>query len=554
MTFAETEKTELKQRFTETVVKEIVAFLNTDGGTIYIGVNDDGSVCGVSNIDESLKKIADILEMQILPDPRSFVELGTKYIGQQHIIEIKISKGESLYYIKKYGRSAQGCFVRVGSTSRSMTEQQITITHNKYLDSKVKITEMAGGIKNPTFKYLKLLLTEKGYTINEKTFAENFHLLTRDGVFNKMSDLLADRNEVSIKVVRFKGKSKADGIAFRNEYGEKCLVVAMTQAFDYCADVINSTRTSFRRGVRINTPLFDRDAFREVWFNACLHNNWADGTPPAIYIFTDRIEIISTGGLPANLSKEDFFRGVSKPVNDELAKLFIRLDLMEQTGYGVPLVAGRYGQSVFEFLDFFLRVTIPFAYEIDEEEWNEPVNDGEKKEQVTKNEGLNEGLNKNEPVNEPVNDGENKKEQVNDGEKKEQVTKNEGINEGLNKNEPVNDGEKKEQAKEQVTKYERLNKNEPVNDGEKKEQVKNGDNKKEQVRKRIQELVSSINGENSKKELMERLHLNGRRNFMDNYINPALQEGFIEATQPNSPNSPTQKYRLTQKGLSIKLK
>ena len=79
-----------------------------------------------------------------------------------------------------------------------MTEQQITITHNKYLDSKVKITEMAGGIKNPTFKYLKLLLTEKGYTINEKTFAENFHLLTRDGVFNKMSDLLADRNEVSI--------------------------------------------------------------------------------------------------------------------------------------------------------------------------------------------------------------------------------------------------------------------------------------------------------------------------------------------------------------------
>lgn len=68
--------------------------------------------------------------------------------------------------------------------------------------------------------------------------------------------------------------------------------------------------------------------------------------------------------------KEDFFRGVSKPVNEELAKLFIRLDLMEQTGYGIPLVTEKYGKDVFEFLDFFLRVTIPFAFEIEGEEQN----------------------------------------------------------------------------------------------------------------------------------------------------------------------------------------
>ena len=365
MTFAETEKTELKQRFADSLPKEIVAFLNTDGGTIYIGVNDDGSVCGVTSLDESLKKIADILESQILPDPRQFVELNTKYIEQKHVIEIKVQRGFDLYYIKKYGRSSQGCYIRVGSTSRSMTEQQINLAHNRYLDSKVKITEIASRIKNPTFQYLKLLLTEKGLNVNESTFAENFHLLTSGGQYNRMAELLADKNEVSIKVVRFKGKNKSDGIAIRNEYGEKCLVVAMKQAYDYCADVINETHTSFTNGVRNDKPLFDRDAFREVWFNACLHNNWADGTPPAIYIYTDRMEIISTGGLPANLSKDDFFRGVSKPVNEELARLFIRLDLMEQTGYGIPLVTERYSRNAFEFLDFFLRVTIPFAFEIE---------------------------------------------------------------------------------------------------------------------------------------------------------------------------------------------
>lgn len=365
MTFSETEKTELKQKLTDSIPKEIVAFLNTDGGTIYIGVNDDGSVCGIEKLDESLKKIADMIESQILPESSSFVELGTKYIENEHIIEIKVRKGESLYYIKKYGRSSQGCYVRVGSTCRSMTEEQINTVHNKYLDAKVKITEIPSRLNNPTFQYLKLLLVEKGFSINEKTFAENFHLLTKDGNYNKMAELLADKNETSIKVVRFYGKEKADGIALRNEYGEKCLIVAMKQAFDYCTDVINETRTSFSKGVRNDKKLFDSDAFREVWFNACLHNNWADGTPPAIYVYTDRMEIVSTGGLPANLSKEDFFKGISKPVNEELAKLFIRLDLMEQTGYGIPLVTRRYGKTVFEFLDFFLRVTIPFEFEIE---------------------------------------------------------------------------------------------------------------------------------------------------------------------------------------------
>ena len=133
MIFTETEKTELKQKLTDSIPKEIVAFLNTDGGTIYIGVNDDGSVCGIEKLDESLKKIADIIENQILPESSSFVELGTKYIENKHIIAIKIRKGESLYYIKKYGRSSQGCYVRVGSTCRSMTEEKIHTVHNKYL-------------------------------------------------------------------------------------------------------------------------------------------------------------------------------------------------------------------------------------------------------------------------------------------------------------------------------------------------------------------------------------------------------------------------------------
>ena len=197
MNFTETEKIEMKQRVNEILPKEIVAFLNTVGGTVYIGVCDDGTVCGVQNLDESLKNIAEILENQILPDARSFVELGTKFVDGKHIIEIKVQKGDGLYYIKKYGRSSQGCYIRIGSTSRPMTEDQIIAVHNKYLGSKVKITQIASRIEKPSFQYLKLLLVEKGFTINEAAFAQNFHLLTQDGSYNNMAELLADKNDVS---------------------------------------------------------------------------------------------------------------------------------------------------------------------------------------------------------------------------------------------------------------------------------------------------------------------------------------------------------------------
>lgn len=120
MIFQETEKVELKKILNDTLPKEIVAFLNSFDGTIYIGVEDDGTVIGVNNLDETQKRIADIITTQILPNPQSLIELGTKFIDGKNVIEIKVQKGNALYYIRKYGRSANGCFMRIGTTCRSM--------------------------------------------------------------------------------------------------------------------------------------------------------------------------------------------------------------------------------------------------------------------------------------------------------------------------------------------------------------------------------------------------------------------------------------------------
>ncbi len=92
MIFLETENIELKRILNDTLPKEIVAFLNSYGGTIYIGVEDNGTVVGIRDLDDNLKKIADRITTQILSDPQSLIELGTKYIDDKNVVEIKVKK------------------------------------------------------------------------------------------------------------------------------------------------------------------------------------------------------------------------------------------------------------------------------------------------------------------------------------------------------------------------------------------------------------------------------------------------------------------------------
>lgn len=176
-----------------------------------------------------------------------------------------------------------------------------------------------------------------------------------------MANILSDSNSFSIKVARFQGKDKTKLIK-RNEYGYKCLLLAIKQVLDY-AEALNETTVELVSAQRKETKLFDFACFREAWLNACLHNKWSKLTPPAVYFFDDRIEIISTGGLPVDYSQEDFFSGRSRPVNLELQQIMVQLQFIEQTGHGVPLIVSKYGKKAFDLSDNFITVTIPLNHQ-----------------------------------------------------------------------------------------------------------------------------------------------------------------------------------------------
>ena len=119
---------------------------------------------------------------------------------------------------------------------------------------------------------------------------------------------------------------------------------------------------------RKEVEMIDSKALKEAVINAIVHNDYSYGNSPIIELYSDRIEITSAGGLPQELSKNDFFNGVTAPRNKELIRVFKDIDLIENIGSGILRILKAYEKECFIFMDHFLRVSFryrenPFKYD-----------------------------------------------------------------------------------------------------------------------------------------------------------------------------------------------
>lgn len=328
-------------------IVSLASMLNKNGkGTLYFGVRNDGEVLGQQIGDRTLREISQGIANAIKPQivPTIIMEL----CDDKNVIKVTVEGDEKPY--SAYGRY----YMRSADEDREITPQQL---RNLMLSKSDSIVNIEANNQELTFEQLKMLYAGNDLTLRESTFEQNLNLFTRDGTYNLMASILADVNSYSIKVAVFRGTDKTD-LVKRNEYGYKCMLVAVKQVLDYM-EALNDTIVDVGGSLRKESRLFDFPCFREAWLNACLHNRWSRQTPPAVYMFEDRIEVISVGGLPDGLTVEEFYEGKSKPVNLELQQIMVQLDYIEQTGHGVPLIVSRYGKEVFDITENFITVTIP---------------------------------------------------------------------------------------------------------------------------------------------------------------------------------------------------
>ena len=372
----ETEKIEFKRTTGELRegITSLASMLNKNGyGILYFGVKDNGDVVGQQMGDRTLREISRAIANFIKPQIIPIIE--HELIDDKNVIKIEVRGSEKPY--SAYGRY----YMRSADEDRELSPTALKELIDRQASSDV-LTLVPAPVQTLTFNKLKIAFVTAGLTVDQTTFEDNTGLKNSDGKYNLMAFLLADENDISIKVVTFAGKDKTVLIK-RNEYGGTCLVTAMDRVLDYMESV-NETMVTMGNHRRIEERLFDMASFKEAWQNACIHTKWIKGNPPAVYVFSDRIEIISTGGLPVDLNKEEFFKGISKPVNSKLQKIFGQLGYVEQTGHGVPLIISNYGKQAFDITENSVNVTIPFNYEKNDNSVTEPdnkisINDAERR-------------------------------------------------------------------------------------------------------------------------------------------------------------------------------
>lgn len=212
-----------------------------------------------------------------------------------------------------------------------------------------------------TFEQLFVYYGVKGITLNRQTFKKNLGLLTPQGKYNLLAQLLSDNSHLPIRFSLFKGKTKASTMYAVREFGNMSLLMTLDRVLDY-GEILNVPQADERNRIveRKEVMLFDADAYREAIINAFVHNLWVTGNEPMFTVYEDRIEILSRGTLAPEQTIDGFFAGESVPVNKKLSEIFLQLHISEKSGRGVPKILETYGKGAFEFRENSIVVTIPF--------------------------------------------------------------------------------------------------------------------------------------------------------------------------------------------------
>jgi predicted HTH transcriptional regulator len=354
----ESNRIEYKRELTDSLEREVVAFLNyRDGGIIYLGVDDHGKAVGLANPDDLQLKIKDRLKNNIQPSIMGLFDIVREEKNGVHVLKIIVAGGlEKPYFLKKYGMTEKGCFLRVGSACEPMPQEMIDSLYSSRVRN--TIGRMESTRLGLTFEQLKIYYQERGLALNS-AFMKNLELLTPGGKPNYAAYLLADENGASIQIAKYADTTRVN-LMENLDFGRCSLVKAYKNIMDRM-NVENTVYTKIGVPLREERPMINPVALREAVVNAIVHNDYSNGSVPKFEFFSDRLEITSAGGLPYGLELDDFFAGHSAPRNKEIMRVFRDLEIVEHLGSGIPRILDAYGPNAFNISRTFMRLIFPYT-------------------------------------------------------------------------------------------------------------------------------------------------------------------------------------------------
>ena len=341
---------EFKETITNTFLKTVSAFSNYDGGVIFFGMDDNGNVKGLSDVRQSCLDIENKINDSISPQPDYTLE-----IQNDNMIKLTIKSGDQkpyLYKSKAYKRNDTATIeVDTLELSRLILEGK-----------NIRFEELPCKEQVLTFETLHRKLKESIQieTFNQDTL-KTLNLYDNKNGYNNAAGLLADKNDFpGIDIVKF---------------GENISIIQKRATFDKMSvlDAYDKTIEVFKdyyqyeviQGVeRKKIEKIPEAAFREAIANVLIHRAWDVESQIRVFMFDDRAEVVSPGGLPSGITEKEYLSGkISVLRNRNLANVFYRLGFVEIFGTGIARIKQLYEESLrkpdFEVTENTIKIMLP---------------------------------------------------------------------------------------------------------------------------------------------------------------------------------------------------
>jgi len=350
----ESERIEYKSQMIDDIYKEVIAFANTDGGVIYLGIDDKGNLIGIDNVDETYTRLTNGIRDAIAPDVTMFV----RYCLQDNkIIQIEVSEGSyKPYYLKSKGIKPAGVYVRQGTSSVQASPEQIRrmikdSDGNTYEETRCLEQEL-------TFDAAKTAFDRYGVEFSTQKYRALG--ITQNEIYTNLALLISDQCHHTTKIAVFKDELCTE---FRDskEFGGS-VFSQFEDAVNYLS-LCNKTVSTIKGVIRTDKQDYPEEAIREALLNALVHRDYSFSGSIIINVNDNKMEFISLGGLLPGLSPEDIRIGVSQPRNKKLAEIFHRLRLIESYGTGIRRIFKLYEncpvQPTIEATSNAFKITLP---------------------------------------------------------------------------------------------------------------------------------------------------------------------------------------------------
>ena len=331
-------KVMLEEKKPKSWLKSVSAFANGIGGSLFFGIDNDGIVKGLDDVQHVCETISSRIRDYM--DPLPEVEMIPHDVDGLHILQLKVNAGHytPYYYV---GDGQRIAFVRVGDESMPATaEQMVRLVlkgSNKTFDS------LATDYKAEDNTFVILVNTFKKRTTQEwnKKFLVSFGLVTNSGVLTNAGALFADDCPLwqsRLYCTRWDGKDKSDAINDAEFTGNILLLLR---------EAMNFVKSNTRRGWeklpngRKNKPEYAERAVLEAMVNHFIHRDYTVmGSEVHLDIYDDRLTITSPGGMYNGMLIQDLDIAdvSSERRNPILANVMAQLDYMEKRGSGLTRI------------------------------------------------------------------------------------------------------------------------------------------------------------------------------------------------------------------------